>query len=71
MLPELLVFFERFENLFQRWLHGEIETRPMNEEYERVVRHSGRHTPKHCKHGFTALTCSICYFNGFNGDDRE
>lgn len=65
--PEMETFFARFENLFQRFWHGQDSTRPMNEEIERVYRHLP-HRPKNiCPHGKSRLICEICYFSEERG----
>lgn len=57
----------RFEHDFQRFMHGEENVRPVNEEIERVYRYLKPHQPKVCPHGKTFLTCSQCYIDGTRG----
>ena len=59
-----------FEKQFQAFVDGGglDETRPISEDYERMLRRQGPKTvAKPCKHGKTPLSCSACYF----GDDEE
>lgn len=66
--PDVDTLLARFENMFQLWLHGEIDTRALNEEIERVYRGMKKPAPERCRHGFTRLTCAECYVNGFKNE---
>lgn len=59
----------QFWDAYWNWLWKGAETRPVNEEIERVYRQMIRHTPKRCPHGKTALTCGDCYFDGWGRKD--
>jgi hypothetical protein len=54
-----------FHLMYLAWLQCGHDTRPVNEEYERMVRQRpDAPRPGVCVHGKTPLTCEQCYLRG-------
>lgn len=54
-----------FHLLYLAWLQCGMDTHPMNEDFERMMRARGQQRPPStCKHGKTLLTCEKCYLSG-------